>query len=79
MLTIKWTQSNGTVNLLEANEVSIIYSKTEAWKEVEGEFFGSSSNLKAVIYRDGKYCIPLYFGDQNLYIVNSEGKTVQTV
>ena len=79
MLTIKWTQPNGAINIFESKTVCTLTPRTKAWDE----YMSDDSNLKAdnmrgiVMYDGGT--IHVFSEEPHLYIVNSNGKTVQTV
>ena len=78
MLTIKWTQPSGAINIFESKNVCVLIPKTKVWDE----YMSDDSNLKSdnmraiVMYDGGTICV--FIGDANLYVVNDNGKTVQT-
>lgn len=79
MLTIKWTQPSGIISIIETKTAAVILPRTEAWGNVKKD--SPDLNIKGVrgmvIYDDAT----IYVGidDARLYIVNENGKTVETV
>lgn len=79
MLTIKWTQPNGTINIFETKNVCVLIPKTEAWTDYKKENPDIiQDNMRAlVMYDGGTICV--FICESHLHIVNSNGKTIQTV
>jgi len=79
MLTIKWTQPSGAISISESKHVCTLIPKTKAWDEYKKENADLlSDDMRAiVVYDGGTICV--FIGDAHLYIVNSNGKTVQTI
>ena len=79
MLTIKWIQPSGITNIFETKNVCTLIPKTKAWEEYERENPDMiSDNMRALVMHDGG-TICIFVCEPHLYIVNSNGKTVQTV
>lgn len=79
MLTIKWTQPSGAISIHETKNVYTLIPKTQAWSEYEkaNPDFISDDIRALVMYDGGTICV--FIGEAHLYIVNENGKTVQTV
>lgn len=79
MLTIKWTQPSGAISIFESKRACVLFPKTKAWDEyMEDDSNLKSENMRAIVmYDGGTVCV--FIGDAHLYVVNSEGKTIQTV
>lgn len=78
MLTIKWTQPAGAISIFETKNTCVLIPKTKAWDEYFCDADIKDDNARAVVMYDGG-TIHLFSGDAKLYIVNENGKTVQTV
>ena len=79
MLTIKWTQPSGAINIFETKSVCTLIPKTEAWGEYEKENLDlTPGEARALVMYDGG-TIYVSNSEPHLYIVNSNGRTVQTV
>ena len=79
MLTIKWTQPNGTINIFETKNVCTLIPKTKAWDEYKNENPDIlSDKMRAIVMYDGG-TICIFICEAHLYVVNENGKTVQTV
>ncbi len=79
MLTIKWTQPSGAINILETKTAIVIQPRTQSWDEYEkANPDAILKNTRGLVMYDGG-TIYVESGDKHLYIVNENGKTVQTV
>lgn len=79
MLIIKWTQPSGIVNLIETKTAAVMIPKTPAFKEYKKENPDLKTNdVRGMVFYDGGTII-LSRGEKHLYVVNENGKTVQTV
>ena len=79
MLTLKWTQTSGVISIIETRTAAVIPPRTPAFDEYKKEnpdFL--TDNIRGVVLYDGG-SIPVFVEDARLYIVNENGKTVQTV
>jgi len=79
MLTIKWTQPSGAINIFESKNACVLIPKTKAWDEYvcDNPDFKADNMRAIVMYDGGTICI--FIGEAHLYIVNENGRTVQTV
>lgn len=79
MLTIKWTHPDGAISIHETKKVCTLIPKTEAWSEYEkaNPDFISDDIRAIVMYDSGTICV--FICEAHLYIVNENGKTVQTI
>ena len=79
MLTIKYTQPSGAISIIESKTVCVLIPKTEAWDEFKTENTDIiTDNMRGIVMYDGG-TICVFTEDTHLYIVNENGKTVQTV
>lgn len=79
MLTIKWTQTAGAISIIETKILTVIFPETDSWVEYKkaNPNFTTDEVRGLVMYDDGT--IAVMKGDNHLYVVNGNGKTVQTV
>lgn len=79
MLTIKWTQPSGAINIFETKNVCTLIPKTKAWNEYKEDNPDLiTDKMRAIVMYDGG-TIYVFICELYLYIVNSNGKTVQTI
>ena len=79
MLTIKWTHQGGSINIIESKAACVLVPKTKAWDEFKTENTNTiTDNMRGIVMYDGG-TICVFIEDTHLYIVNENGKTVQTV
>lgn len=79
MLIIKWTQPNGIISLIETRIAAVTLKHTPAFDEYKEENPDlETENIRGLVFYD-KGTIVIHMGEVGLYIVNENGKTVQTV
>jgi hypothetical protein len=79
MLTIKWTQPSGAISIQETKNACTLIPKTKAWEEYKKENPDIiTDKIRALVMHDGG-TICVFICEAHLYIVNENGKTVQTV
>jgi len=79
MLTIKWTQPNGTISIFESKTACVLIPKTKAWDEFESDNPDLiTHNMRGLVMYDNG-TIHVFIGDAHLYIVNENGKTISSV
>ena len=79
MLTIKWTQPSGAISIFESKRTCVLTPKSKAWDaHMSNDSDLKSDNMRAVVMHDGG-TICVFIGEPHLYVVNENGKTVQTV
>ena len=79
MLTIKWTQQSGAISIFESKMACVLIPKTKAWDEHKNDNPDMvTDNMRAIVMYDGG-TICIFVEEAHLYIVNENGKTVQTV
>ena len=81
MFTIKWIQANGCVTLQESQAVGVLRRGTELYKLTANPETGLELNqelYQAIISKADGSTIPIA-NNETVYIINSNGKTVETV